>query len=160
MSQMTNGKASWMHTAISTLLLVAISSAGAQDEPRGTLTPITQPRETTLPNTAGNPANPHALMLGSPCTGEIENFCMNGVCSYNLELNTPSCRCLPNFTGERCQHILLDSHSKESPEKLIAIGVGVALLLICLAGVLICCAKKRCNNKKQPYHICHSELAA
>uniref|UniRef100_A0A8C9VRZ2 EGF-like domain-containing protein n=1 Tax=Scleropages formosus TaxID=113540 RepID=A0A8C9VRZ2_SCLFO len=91
----------------------------------------------------GNPANPHALMLGSPCTGEIENFCMNGVCSYNLELNTPSCRCLPNFTGERCQHILLDSHSKESPEKLIAIGVGVALLLICLAGVLICCAKKR-----------------
>lgn len=52
-------------------------------------------------------------------------------------------RCPPNFTGVRCQHILMNSHSQENPEALIAIGAGVAVLVCCLAGAIYCCMKKR-----------------
>ncbi|KAL4630101.1 epigen [Arapaima gigas] len=156
MSPTVSSETSRVRTAVFALLTI-VSSVGAQNKPAGTLVPVTQQRE---PNsTAGNQEIAQAMMLVSPCTGEVENFCMNGACSYNHELNTPSCRCLPNFTGERCQHFLLGSQGNKNPENLIAIGVGGVALVCCLVGAVICCTKRRCNNKKQPYEVCQSEPA-
>ncbi|MGH0124706.1 UNVERIFIED_CONTAM: hypothetical protein FKN15_024502 [Acipenser sinensis] len=89
---------------------------------------------------------PRVLELLSPCSEDDQGFCMNGICSYHRELNTPTCRCHKDYTGERCQHLLLDSHTEEGPEKFIAIGVGILLLIGGTMGVLYCCIKKRCHK--------------
>ncbi|XP_048856983.1 epigen-like isoform X1 [Brienomyrus brachyistius] len=143
--------------ALTTLVLVAF--VGADVEPTGTTAPSVPTDGSHTPNGTGSVELPRVLKVMSPCTGEKENFCVNGVCGYDPELNTPSCTCPPNFTGVRCQHILMNSHSQENPEALIAIGAGVAVLLCCLAGAIYCCMKKRCRNTNQPYQICRPERA-
>ncbi|RXM99465.1 Epigen [Acipenser ruthenus] len=101
---------------------------------------------------------PRVLELLSACTEDDQSFCMNGICSYHRELNTPTCRCHKDYTGERCQHLLLDSHTEEGPEKFIAIGVGILLLIGGTMGVLYCCIKKRCDTGFTGERCAHSEL--
>ncbi|XP_033889979.3 epigen-like isoform X1 [Acipenser ruthenus] len=102
---------------------------------------------------------PRLLELQSPCTEDDQSFCMNGICSYHRELNTPTCRCTKDYTGERCHHLLLDSHTEEGPERCIAIGVGILLLIGGTMGVLYCCITKRCKKQKSPYQICPPDSA-
>ncbi|XP_041113361.1 epigen-like isoform X2 [Polyodon spathula] len=95
-----------------------------------------------------------ALEIHSPCTEDDQSFCINGICSYQRELNTPTCRCLKDYTGERCHHLLLDSHTEEVHERCIAIGVGIFLLIGGTMGILYCCIRKRYKKQKSPYQIC------
>ncbi|KAI1900092.1 hypothetical protein AGOR_G00046470 [Albula goreensis] len=107
---------------------------------------------------AGAMETPRILRLLGVCSTEHQGFCLNGHCTYHPDLNKPTCSCLQNFGGERCEHMILDSHAEGGLEKPIAISVGVALLLCCLIAALYCCMKKRCQKEK-PYEICTSDTA-
>ncbi|RXM31254.1 hypothetical protein EOD39_7187 [Acipenser ruthenus] len=99
---------------------------------------------------------PRLLELRSPCTENDQSFCINGICSYHRELNTPTCRCTKDYTGERCHHLLLDSHTEEGPERCIAIGVGILLLIGGTMGVLYCCITKRRTHFTESASYCSS----
>ncbi|XP_036383557.1 epigen-like [Megalops cyprinoides] len=130
-------------------------AAGLTESPLHSTQPTREP--TPFSSVADSEETPRVLKLLRPCSGDDQGFCMNGQCSIHPDLNTPVCSCPQSYTGERCQHLVLDSHGVADPEKLIAIGVAVALLLCGLIGALYCCVRKRCEKQK-PYQI-HSDLA-
>ncbi|XP_066566929.1 epigen isoform X2 [Amia ocellicauda] len=141
-----------------TVIVAAVCSFSTTVTERSSKT-IDQLPEMSLTNETGDGSTqlPHMLELLSPCTGDNQSYCMNGHCSYRTDVNKPTCRCFKNYTGERCQHLLLDSHSEENSEKLIAIGIGVFLLFCAITVTLYCCIKKRCKKEKSPYQICIQE---
>ncbi|XP_033869171.1 epigen-like isoform X1 [Acipenser ruthenus] len=138
-------------------IMVACSSSTTVMENSAENTDTLKGFEEYNDTTDNNSEMPRVLELLSACTEDDQSFCMNGICSYHRELNTPTCRCHKDYTGERCQHLLLDSHTEEGPEKFIAIGVGILLLIGGTMGVLYCCIKKRCKKQKSPYQICHPD---
>ncbi|KAG8454227.1 hypothetical protein GDO86_000751 [Hymenochirus boettgeri] len=82
----------------------------------------------------------------NPCLDEYQEFCLNGHCVFNTHLTSPLCRCHSGFTGERCEHMLLPSHTTEDKAVYIAIGIGLGLLI---SGVFIFIwhyRKKRCRR--------------
>ncbi|XP_056320322.1 epigen [Danio aesculapii] len=104
-----------------------------------------------------NGEEPLALAVQRPCGPEHEGFCVNGVCSYSTELDTPICRCIEKYSGVRCEHVIMDARSLSSPEGVIGISCGVVLLLGMLAVLLYFCLKKRCQKSPPPYKNCGSE---
>ncbi|XP_015194549.1 epigen [Lepisosteus oculatus] len=147
-----------LQIAISALTLAAVCSSSTSmteksSESMEQLSDISEFNYTT----DGSTQVPLTLELLSPCAGDDQSFCMNGLCSYHKDLNKPTCRCYKNYTGERCQHLVLDSHGEESPEKLIALGVGVFLLFCAILILFCCCLKKRCVKQKSTYKICPPE---
>ncbi|NP_001373613.1 epigen precursor [Danio rerio] len=100
---------------------------------------------------------PLVLAAQRPCGSEHEGFCVNGVCSFSTELDTPICRCNEKYSGVRCEHIIMDTRSLSSPEEVIGISCGVVLFLGMLTVLLFFCLKKRCQKSPPPYKNCGSE---
>uniref|UniRef100_A0A673H7H3 EGF-like domain-containing protein n=1 Tax=Sinocyclocheilus rhinocerous TaxID=307959 RepID=A0A673H7H3_9TELE len=88
---------------------------------------------------------PRVLAIQRPCGPEHEGFCVNGVCSYSSDLETPICRCDKMYSGVRCEHVILDTQRLSSPEEVIGISCGAVLLLGTIIAVMYCCLKKRSN---------------
>ncbi|KAG7481098.1 hypothetical protein MATL_G00063280 [Megalops atlanticus] len=108
---------------------------------------LTQDRRQCPTSAADSEETPEVLRLPRPCSEDYQGFCIHGQCIILPDLNTPVCSCPQSYSGERCQHLVLASHSgRADPEKLIAIGVAVALLLCGLTGALYCCVRKRCEK--------------
>ncbi|XP_052460008.1 epigen-like [Carassius gibelio] len=100
---------------------------------------------------------PRVLAVQRPCGPEHKGFCFNGSCSYSSDLKIPICRCDKMFSGERCEHAILDNRSSSSPEEVIGISCGSVLLLGSVIAVMYCCVKKRCQKSSTPYKNCGSE---
>lgn len=45
----------------------------------------------------------------TPCEREYKNFCIHGECVYHKDLNSTSCKCKPDYFGERCVERFLKS---------------------------------------------------
>ncbi|KAJ8380920.1 hypothetical protein SKAU_G00016980 [Synaphobranchus kaupii] len=148
------------HTAVFTLTLVTIMCSTPVKSIQPTENPFhsAEPTQNAAVLSAGSVQTPRVLKLLSLCSESDQQFCLNGQCFYHPDLNRPTCRCSQNFTGERCEHMLLDTQIEENREKLIAIGGGMALLLCCITAGIYCCLKKRCEKEK-PFQMCHSALA-
>nr|XP_056720713.1 amphiregulin [Euleptes europaea] len=64
-----------------------------------------------------------------PCEGDFKNFCIHGECKYIEHLQIPTCKCHPNYYGERCVEQFLKSHrSNEAVSQSTAILVVVAVV--------------------------------
>ncbi|KAM7415856.1 hypothetical protein PAMA_018088 [Pampus argenteus] len=88
---------------------------------------------------------PRVLRLHRSCTSEHDNYCSNGgKCMYPQDSDKPSCICTSSYSGPRCMFYSEPSRSLPELEQLIAIGFGVAIIIIILAIILYCFAYKRC----------------
>ncbi|XP_077332665.1 epigen [Lithobates pipiens] len=90
------------------------------------------------------------------CPEKYTSFCINGFCIFHKGLDIPICRCLSDFTGERCEHVILPAYQLESEVTYIAIGILVGLLLSGLIVFIWCYKKKRCKPTPD-YEMCNRE---
>uniref|UniRef100_A0A4W3K888 EGF-like domain-containing protein n=1 Tax=Callorhinchus milii TaxID=7868 RepID=A0A4W3K888_CALMI len=81
---------------------------------------------------------PAVLLVQKPCHKDDKSYCMNGICTYQDDQDQSMKHriCHAGYTGDRCQHMTLTSHTTEDSERYIAIVIGSGFLLIALAGVL------------------------
>lgn len=70
----------------------------------------------------------------NPCLRKYKDFCIHGTCQYLKDIHAPSCVCLPNYSGERCEFItLLPVQSPEGYSRTTALAVvAVVLSSVCL----------------------------
>ncbi|XP_030048355.1 epigen [Microcaecilia unicolor] len=92
-----------------------------------------------------------------PCLEEHRSYCIHGFCSFHKDLSLRICRCFSGYTGERCEHLTLNTYSTDSPVNYIAVGVGVGILLSGIIAFIYCTVQMRCVKPKSPYKICFGE---
>lgn len=69
----------------------------------------------------------------NPCLRKYKDFCIHGTCQYLRDIRAPSCVCLPNYSGERCEFITLPVQSPEGYNRTTALAVvAVVLSSVCL----------------------------
>ncbi|KAL3972779.1 aldehyde reductase [Sarotherodon galilaeus] len=69
----------------------------------------------------------------NPCLKKYKDYCIHGTCTYLKDLREPSCVCHHNYSGDRCQFILLPSQSREGYNRTTALAVvAVVLSSLCL----------------------------
>ncbi|XP_030595279.1 heparin-binding EGF-like growth factor a isoform X1 [Archocentrus centrarchus] len=69
----------------------------------------------------------------NPCLKKYKDYCIHGTCHYLRDLREPSCVCHQNYSGDRCQFILLPVHSPEGYNRTTALAVvAVVLSSLCL----------------------------
>ncbi|XP_018423597.1 PREDICTED: pro-neuregulin-4, membrane-bound isoform [Nanorana parkeri] len=87
---------------------------------------------------------------GVPCAEkEQKTFCLNGGICYSIGTNQ-LCKCINNYTGERCEGILLASVEKE-PKSDFSINflvLGFFLGLLFLGFIYFCCRRKLKNRSE------------
>ncbi|KAM9464593.1 epigen-like [Salvelinus alpinus] len=114
---------------------------------------LAEPTHTILPVNGSHVEKPRVLRMSKPCKDEDADYCLNGQCMYPPDSDTPACTCDVSYSGPRCG--LLTHQTAQckfsTTEEVIGICVGVALLVCCLAAVLYCCIKRRCDKKYLPY---------
>lgn len=139
------------------LLSTGIQSAKHSDKlqpTQWTLSPdLAEPQIYTLPVNGSDVEEPRVLRMSRSCKNEDSDYCLNGQCMYPPDSDTPACTCDVSYSGPRCG--LLTHQATQCKfavaEEVIGICVGVALLVCCLAVVLYCCIKRRCEKKHLPY---------
>uniref|UniRef100_A0A8D0KIB8 Epithelial mitogen n=1 Tax=Salvator merianae TaxID=96440 RepID=A0A8D0KIB8_SALMN len=95
---------------------------------------------------SGQMVDPMYLKPMQFCSEEHENYCINGDCLFHKELRIPTCRCLTGYSGERCEHLMLNTYAHHSYERYVAFGVGAGMLLIGVFAVIYCCVRKSCSG--------------
>ncbi|XP_060111269.1 amphiregulin-like [Heteronotia binoei] len=85
----------------------------------------------------------------TPCEEDFKNFCIHGECKYIEHLQIPTCKCHPNYYGERCVEQFLKSHrSNEAVSQSTTILVAVAVVFSVLAfAVIVAIAIVRVRKK-------------
>nr|XP_034990986.1 epigen [Zootoca vivipara] len=93
------------------------------------------------------------------CLEDQHSYCINGICIFHKELQVPTCRCLAGYSGERCEHLMLNSHAQDPNDHYIAVGIGAGMLLIGLFAAIYCCLRKRYRKTNSSYKVCREETA-
>ncbi|CAM4547244.1 unnamed protein product, partial [Caretta caretta] len=93
-------------------------------------------------NTEDSTEEPIALKLIQSCLEEHDSYCINGLCAFHNELKKPICRCLTGYSGERCEHLTLNSYALNSYERYIAVGIGAGMLLSGIIALIYCYVRK------------------
>ncbi|CAM4544495.1 unnamed protein product, partial [Lepidochelys olivacea] len=93
-------------------------------------------------NTEDSTKKPIALKLMQSCLEEHDSYCINGLCAFHNELKKPICRCLTGYSGERCEHLTLNSYALNSYERYIAVGIGAGMLLSGIVALIYCYVRK------------------
>ncbi|CAM5106559.1 unnamed protein product, partial [Eretmochelys imbricata] len=93
-------------------------------------------------NTEDSTEEPIALKLMQSCLEEHDSYCINGLCAFHNELKKPICRCLTGYSGERCEHLTLNSYALNSYERYIAVGIGAGMLLSGIIALIYCYVRK------------------
>lgn len=86
----------------------------------------------------------------SECPTNYKHYCINGVCRFVKEQNTPSCRCESGHIGSRCEY---REFIYQDRDKIVIACVVAGLVILILFIVFICiCTNKRynpCRKKKR-----------
>uniref|UniRef100_A0A8D0HLI4 Pro-neuregulin-4, membrane-bound isoform n=1 Tax=Sphenodon punctatus TaxID=8508 RepID=A0A8D0HLI4_SPHPU len=73
-------------------------------------------------------------MLPTSVLSHYGSFCLNGgICYMIPTVSIPFCRCIENYTGARCEEILLPSINTQAKSELFAAFLASAVVL----GVLL-----------------------
>ncbi|XP_025894438.1 pro-neuregulin-4, membrane-bound isoform [Nothoprocta perdicaria] len=68
------------------------------------------------------------------CGTSYGSFCLNGgICYMIPTVSSPFCRCIENYTGARCEEVLLPSIKSQTKGDLFAVFLASVVLL----GVLV-----------------------
>ncbi|KAG5273186.1 hypothetical protein AALO_G00148610 [Alosa alosa] len=89
---------------------------------------------------------------GDPCDPSEASFCMNGGSCYKIpSVSTPTCRCIDNYKGSRCEQFLLESRSSTESGIIAAVVIMVLLIVVMLAVIIYyTCKLKRSKEQNQP----------
>ncbi|KAM9306558.1 thyrotropin receptor-like isoform 2-T2 [Pholidichthys leucotaenia] len=116
----------------------------------------TQKQSNTLPavSTTSTSTKSKTSSHVTRCSKSQKNYCVNGGECFTLEIMPGStkflCRCLPGFTGHRCEQAVLKTVSPKQAEELYQkriltiTGICIALLVV---GIM--CVVAYCKTKKQ-----------
>uniref|UniRef100_UPI00398E744B epigen-like n=1 Tax=Pristiophorus japonicus TaxID=55135 RepID=UPI00398E744B len=116
--------------------------------------------ETVSPAERGDLGVPQALTLKQACHEIDQSYCMNGICKYYEDQDQNNrhriCICKAGYNGERCQHMVLTSHTTPKSERYLylAVGIGIGLFLSAFAVILYYCVRQRCQESKTTYSKC------
>ncbi|XP_064786847.1 epigen-like [Oncorhynchus masou masou] len=146
-------------TLVAVLLLLLLLSTGIQSAKHSdklqptqwTLSPdLAEPKISTLPVNGSDMEERRVLRMSRSCKHRDSDYCLNGQCMYPPDSDTPACMCDASYSGARCGLLVHQAtlYKSATTEEVIAICVGVAMLVCCLAVGLYCCIKRRCE--KQP----------
>ncbi|XP_076859374.1 epigen [Brachyhypopomus gauderio] len=140
---------------MATALLLHHTGESVETELKGQLN-TTQSQDNNDPQTddllpVDEGEKPEVLALFKPCTEEHEGYCVNGVCYYAPDLDSPSCRCKLAFMGSRCEQMQMKTYRLSTPEELIGVICGTLLLIICIALLIYCIWRKRIFKSSIPY---------
>nr|XP_020651748.1 amphiregulin [Pogona vitticeps] len=92
------------------------------------------------PRRKGNKEKKNRKKNRPPCEGEFKNFCVHGECTYIENLETVSCKCYPDYFGERCVEQFLKTHKTNDAANYsttILVTAAVVLSLVSFAAVVI-----------------------
>ncbi|CAH6884773.1 amphiregulin [Phodopus roborovskii] len=75
----------------------------------------------------------------NPCDTEFQNFCIHGECKYIENLEAVTCKCHPDYFGERCGEKSMKTHSGDDNDlsKIAAITVFVSAVILIAVGILV-----------------------
>ncbi|XP_028598894.2 pro-neuregulin-4, membrane-bound isoform isoform X2 [Podarcis muralis] len=78
------------------------------------------------------------------CGSSYGSFCLNGGICYTIPaISSPFCRCVENYTGNRCEEILLPSiKSHPRGELFAAVLASVVVLSVLVAGAFFFLCRK------------------
>ncbi|XP_044306543.1 pro-neuregulin-4, membrane-bound isoform [Varanus komodoensis] len=78
------------------------------------------------------------------CGSSYGSFCLNGGICYTIPtISSPFCRCIENYTGARCEEILLPSIKHHSRSELFAaVLASVVVLSVLVAGAFFFLCRK------------------
>ncbi|NP_001290855.1 epigen precursor [Esox lucius] len=141
-------------SAVLPLLSTGTQSAEPSDDLQPTQLFIVQNQaEPLLPVNGSDMEAPQVLKMSKPCKEEDKSYCLNGQCFYPHDSDTPACKCDASYSGQRCGLLthLATLHDLTKTEEVIAICVGVALFLCCIATIIYCCVRRRCQKLYLPY---------
>uniref|UniRef100_A0AAY5LC77 Epithelial mitogen n=1 Tax=Esox lucius TaxID=8010 RepID=A0AAY5LC77_ESOLU len=133
-------------SAVLLLLSTGTQSAEPSDDLQPTQLFIVQNQaEPLLPVNGSDMEAPQVLKMSKPCKEEDKSYCLNGQCFYPHDSDTPACKCDASYSGQRCGLLthLATLHDLTKTEEVIAICVGVALFLCCIATIIYCCVRRR-----------------
>ncbi|TNM98784.1 hypothetical protein fugu_013348 [Takifugu bimaculatus] len=70
----------------------------------------------------------------NPCLKKYKDFCIHGTCQYLRNVRAPSCVCLPDYSGDRCQFFTLPVEKPQGGyNRTTALAVvAVVLSSVCL----------------------------
>ncbi|XP_032088383.1 pro-neuregulin-4, membrane-bound isoform isoform X4 [Thamnophis elegans] len=86
------------------------------------------------------------------CGSIYGSFCLNGGICYTIpSASNPFCRCVDNYTGARCEAILLPSIKSHSRGELfVAVLASVVVLSVLVAGAFFfLCRNNRIKKSKE-----------
>ncbi|XP_015262434.1 PREDICTED: amphiregulin [Gekko japonicus] len=87
----------------------------------------------------------------TPCDEDFKNFCIHGECKYIEHLQIPTCKCHPNYYGERCIEQFLKSHrSNEAASQSATLLVVVAVVFSVFTFAVVVAIVIRQVRKKYP----------
>uniref|UniRef100_A0A8C5S8M5 Pro-neuregulin-4, membrane-bound isoform n=1 Tax=Laticauda laticaudata TaxID=8630 RepID=A0A8C5S8M5_LATLA len=93
------------------------------------------------------------------CGSTYGSFCLNGGICYTIpSTSNPFCRCVDNYTGARCEAILLPSiKSHPRGELFVAVLASVVVLSVLVAGAFFFLCRKgqipRANALERGEHL-------
>ncbi|XP_048337885.1 pro-neuregulin-4, membrane-bound isoform isoform X2 [Sphaerodactylus townsendi] len=85
------------------------------------------------------------------CGSSHGTFCMNGgICYMIPTISKPFCRCIENYTGARCEEILLPSiKSHTRGEAFVAFLASVVVLSVLVAAAIFLLCRKGLHSRTQ-----------
>ncbi|KAJ7313440.1 hypothetical protein JRQ81_004812 [Phrynocephalus forsythii] len=92
------------------------------------------------PKRKGNKEKKKKKKNRPPCEGEFKNFCVHGECKYIDDLATVTCKCHPDYFGERCVEQFLKSHNTNdvaNDSNTVLVIAAVVLSLLSFAAIVI-----------------------
>ncbi|XP_066487539.1 amphiregulin [Tiliqua scincoides] len=97
----------------------------------------------------GNKGKKNKNKNQTPCEKEYKNFCVHGECVYHKHLKSTSCKCHPDYFGERCAERFLKSQKnvtadRSSPVVVVWTVVPLVLGLAVIVIVVIVQVREKC----------------
>ncbi|XP_077170490.1 amphiregulin [Paroedura picta] len=133
-------------------------SGGAESQPEKSAPSESGMKNPDKPRKGGKKGKKKKKKNRTPCEEDFRNFCIHGECKYIEHLQTPTCKCHPNYYGERCVEQFLKSHRSNEvvrPSTTIIVTVAVvfsiSIFAVLLAIVIMQVRKKylKCEEKEE-----------
>ncbi|XP_054447547.1 amphiregulin [Pteronotus mesoamericanus] len=75
----------------------------------------------------------------NPCNGQFKNFCIHGECKYKENIKIVTCKCHPDYFGERCGEKSMKTHSMVDGglSKITLAAIAAFILAVCVTIIAV-----------------------
>ncbi|XP_072480350.1 amphiregulin [Notamacropus eugenii] len=76
--------------------------------------------------------------MANPCDEKYKTYCIHGECKYIESLEAVTCKCHPDFFGERCGEQSMKTHSMgDGDHSITVLAIVTAFLSLCISAIVI-----------------------